>query len=128
MQIVVSDTHAVVWHLTAPHRLGKAAARKFAASDKGTCLCYVPAISLVEISLLHQKGRLRFGVAKFIELLSSHPGYSILPLDIQQTLELERLVAIKDPMDRLIAAAAKALDCKLISCDDNLTGIVECIW
>ncbi len=125
----VADTHAVVWHLTDPRRLGRAAVRAFRAADAGRTLCYVPAISLVEISLLHEKGRLRVPLARLLETLAGHAGYSVLPLDVEQALSFASFPAVRDPMDRLILAAAMATGSRLVSADEGLDGHgVERTW
>ncbi len=41
MTTVVADTHALVWHLVAPRKLGKGARRAFAATDSGRWMCHV---------------------------------------------------------------------------------------
>lgn len=84
MPTLVVDTHALVWHLTDPTRLGKGARRAFGAVDSGRWLCHVPAITLVEIQLLQERGRLRAGPSQTLELLAGHPGYAVLGLDVPQ--------------------------------------------
>jgi PIN domain nuclease of toxin-antitoxin system len=126
---VVADTHAVVWHLTAPRKLGTAARRAFAAADEGHWLCCVPAIALVEIALLKERGRVGIGVDEVLRALAGHPGYAVLALDAEQTLEFAALVGVKDPMDRLVLAAARATRSRLVSADDVLDGHgVERVW
>jgi len=129
MTSFVADTHALVWHLTNSTRLGRAARHAFAQADRGRATCQVPAIALVEISLIHERGRIRVGVAKILEALAPHPGWGVLPLDIEQTLEFAALPAIRDPMDRLVVAAARATGSRLISADAKLDGHgVERVW
>ena len=129
MQRFVADTHALLWHLTDPPRLGKAARRGFASVDRGPAVCGVPAICIVEITLLHERGRLRIGPAQILEKLAGHPGYSILALDLEQAVEFGSLPGIRDPMDRLIAAAAQATGARLISADEIFDGLgIERIW
>jgi PIN domain nuclease of toxin-antitoxin system len=129
MTTVVADTHALVWHLTEPRRLGKAARRAFAAADAGRWLCHVPAIVLVEIALLHERGRLRAGLAQVLQTLSGHSGYAVLPLDIEQAVEFSATPAVRDPMDRLVLAAARATRSKLISADEALDGYgIPRVW
>lgn len=125
----MADTHGLVWHLTDPKRLGKGARRAFAAADAGRWLCHVPAITLVEVCLLAERGRLRVGLPQVLEALAGHAGYAILPLDIEQALAFATLVAIRDPMDRLVVAAARATGSRLVSNDQALSGQgVERIW
>jgi PIN domain nuclease of toxin-antitoxin system len=129
MVSVVADTHAIVWHLTDPARLGRGARRAFAAIDAGRWLCQVPVITLVEVWLLHERGRLRIGAAQLLDALTGHPGYAILSLDVAQAIEFGALPRVKDPLDRLILAAARATRSRLISADQALGGHgVECLW
>jgi PIN domain nuclease of toxin-antitoxin system len=126
---VVADTHAIVWQLTDPRKLGKAARRAFAAADAGRWLCRIPAITLVETWLLNERGRLRIGPAQVLNALAGHPGYAVLPLDLEQAVEFGSLPLVRDPMDRLILAAACATGSRLMSVDDSLRGHgVEVIW
>jgi PIN domain nuclease of toxin-antitoxin system len=125
----VTDTHGLVWHLTDPKRLGRGARRAFSAADAGRWLCHVPAIALVEVSLLAERGRLRVGLPQVLEALGGHSGYALLPLDIEQALAFASLVSIRDPMDRLVMAAARATGSRLVSNDQALSGHgVERIW
>jgi PIN domain nuclease of toxin-antitoxin system len=78
---VVADTHAIVWHLTDPRHLARGARRAFTAIDAGRWLCHVPIVALVEIWLLHERGRLRLGPAQFLDAITWHPGYAVLDLD-----------------------------------------------
>lgn len=126
---VVADTHALAWHLTAPRKLGTAARRAFAAADRGSWLCCVPAIALVEIALLKERRRIAVGVEEVLEALAGHPGYAILALDADQALEFSALGGVSDPMDRLVLAAARATRSRLVSADDGLDGFdVDRIW
>jgi len=129
MQSVVADTHALIWHLTSPRKLGKAARRPLGEADTGRRLCYVPVIALVETSLLHERGRLRIGPAQVASTLAGHPDYTLLPLDLEQALAFDALAGLCDPMDRLMVAAARATRSVLISIDESLDGYgVERRW
>jgi PIN domain nuclease of toxin-antitoxin system len=129
MTTVVADTHALVWHLVAPRKVGKAARRAFAAADSGRWMCHVPAVSLVEIWLLHERGRLRIGPAQILGAIAGRPGYGVLPLDVEQAIEFGTLPALRDPVDRLIVAAARVTRSRLVTVDGSLDGHgVEIIW
>jgi PIN domain nuclease of toxin-antitoxin system len=126
---VVADTHAIVWHLTDPARLGRGARRAFSAIDAGRWLCHIPMIALVEIWLLHERSRLRLGPAQFLEAIAGHPGYALLSLDTAQAMEFGALPRIRDPLDRLILAAARATQSRLLSADEAFEGHgVERLW
>lgn len=54
----VTDAHALVWYLEDDARLGPQARQAFDACDRGEALIFVPAICLVELVYLQEKGRL----------------------------------------------------------------------
>jgi len=124
----VADTHALYWQLSEPHRLGRAARRAFNAAESGQGVCHVPAIVLIEISLLHERGRVGLGATQVAEMLASHSAYAVLPIDIQQCLEFAALIGIKDPMDRLIAAAARVTKGRLVSSDGVFDDYLDRVW
>jgi len=126
---LVADTHAIVWHLTAPRRLGAGARRAFASADGGRALCCVPAIALVEIALLRKRRRIGVGVGEVVRAIAGRPGYAVLALDVDQAAEFALLVGVSDPMDRLILAAASVTGSRLISIDEIFDGFgVERVW
>ncbi|MGH7322850.1 MAG: type II toxin-antitoxin system VapC family toxin [Candidatus Rokuibacteriota bacterium] len=129
MATLVADTHALVWHLTDPDRLGKAARRALATVDTGRGLCHVPVIVLVEICFLYERGRLRMGPSRVLDALGGHPGYAVLALDVEQVIEFGALTSVRDPVDRLILSAARVTGSRLVSADASLGGHgVERVW
>lgn len=125
----VADTHAVVWRVTAPRRLGRRAERAFDAADKGRRLCIIPAIVLVEVALLRERGRVSVDAAEILQALKGRPGYALLALDGEQALEFAALVGIKDPMDRLILSAARVSGGSLVSSEEVFDGTgIERLW
>ena len=126
---LVADTHAIVWYLTKPQKLGARARREFEAADAERSLCCVPAIALVEIALLQERRRTLVGPRDVLRALSGRAGYAILALDAEQALEFASLSGVRDPMDRLVLAAARATGGRLISADEALDGFgVERLW
>ena len=97
--------------------------------DAGRWTCRVPVIVLVEIALLHERGRLAVGPVEILETLGRHPAYSVMGLDVEQALEFATLSTIRDPMDRLILAAARVTGSRLLSADEALGRYgVERLW
>lgn len=129
MDTIVADTHALVWQLTAPGRLGAGARRAFQQVDAGRWLCYVPVAALIEMALLYERGRLRASVATVLQTLAPHGNYAVLALDVEQVIAFASLSAVRDPMDRLIAAAARATGSRLVSRDTALDNLdVVRVW
>ena len=125
----VADTHALVWRLTAPRRLGKGALRAFDAADSGRSLCVVPAIVFVELALLKERRRVGVSAADVLRAIQRRPGYAVLALDAEQALEFAAHQGIKDPMDRLVFAAARVAEAKLLSSDGVFDGRgIERVW
>ena len=126
---LVADTHALVWHLTGPRKLGRGAQRAFDLADSGRWLCCIPVIVLVEVALLRERGRVSVGPANVLQALRGRSGYAVLALDAEQTLEFGALVGVKDPMDRLVLAAARVSGARLVSSDEVFDGFgVERVW
>jgi PIN domain nuclease of toxin-antitoxin system len=73
----VLDTHALLWYLTKPERLGKRAARVLAQVDRGTTRAWIPAIVAVELVLLGEAGRTRVGLVEVEEALRRNPASSL---------------------------------------------------
>jgi PIN domain nuclease of toxin-antitoxin system len=124
----VADTQALVFHLVEPRKLGKAARRAFDAADAGRSRCHIPAIVLVEVALLSERGRIRVGLPEVLSSLAEHPGYALMPLDVEQCLEFGALVGIKDPMDRLVAAASRVAHAQLVSADAIFDPHLDRVW
>jgi len=113
----VADTTALVRRFVEPRRLGRRARQRFDAIDAGAERCLIPVIVLVEWWMLYERGRLSASPARLLEGLAGHPAYDVLPLDVSQAMEFGALTSLRDPMDRLIAAAARAHDADLLSSD-----------
>jgi PIN domain nuclease of toxin-antitoxin system len=102
------DTHALVWYLSRPKRLARAARRLLRDADAARAAILVPAIVAIELSLLRDTGRNIVGIAQLEALMAAQPTFSLLPLDLPQATEFALLQSVRDPFDRLILAAAQA--------------------
>jgi PIN domain nuclease of toxin-antitoxin system len=124
------DTHALIWYLTRPKKLGRAAARRLREADAGRGEVLVPAIVLVELTLLREAGRNVIGVPQVEALLDAQPAFQLQPLELAQAMEFALLDSLPDPFDRLIVAAARSADVPLISADTviDASALVETIW
>jgi PIN domain nuclease of toxin-antitoxin system len=121
MKRYVADTHALVWFLSRPSKLGRRAARVFEGLGV-TAEVHVSAISLWEVALLHDEGHLRLteGFPAWCDGLASVRGIRLEPLlrdDIEHARTLGRL---SDPSDRLIAGTALRLGVPMLSKDSSL--------
>lgn len=57
-----------------------------------------------------------------LDAIAGHPGYAFLALDVAQAVEFAALPVVRDPLDRLVVAAARATGSRLLSADAALDG------
>lgn len=126
----VLDTHACVYALTAPDRLGKGARRALKQVEAGRAVAWIPAAVVAEIVLLRELGRVRIGLPELRSVVDSTSSFRFLALDLPQLDEFAAHTAIRDPFDRLIVSACRAVDAKLITRDEALTenGLIATLW
>jgi PIN domain nuclease of toxin-antitoxin system len=124
------DTHALVWYLSRPKRLGRSARSLLREADAGRASVLVPAIVAIELSLLREAGRDIVGVPQLDALLTAQPAFRVLALDLPQVREFAMLQSIRDPFDRMILAAARTTGAALITADAAIhdSALVEAVW
>jgi PIN domain nuclease of toxin-antitoxin system len=113
------DTHAWVWWIRRDERLGAAAIEQLDAfrSDERP---YVADISLWEVAMLAQRGRLDLGVPLRTWLdVASHPRtVRIVPISVAVAVESAALPkTLSDPADRIIVATSRVTDLLLLTHD-----------
>lgn len=130
MSDVVLDTHACVFALTAPERLGAAARKLLKACESGRGTALIPAVVVAEIVLLRELGRIGLGLPELRTALARTPALRFLQMDLAQLDEFSALTAIREPFDRFIVSAARAVDATLLTKDRGLadSGLVRVAW
>jgi PIN domain nuclease of toxin-antitoxin system len=123
----ILDTHACVFALAHPRKLG-AAARRVLESKPGRV--WIPAAVAAEIALLRELGRIGLGLPELRAAIDGSECLRFLDLTFEQIEIFGSLGGIRDPFDRLVVSAARARRAKLISKDDALvdTGLVDVVW
>jgi PIN domain nuclease of toxin-antitoxin system len=133
MSAIVLDTHAAVWYLTNNPKLSKVAAQALDGASASGDPIFIPAISLVELTYLVEKGRIPPDARKkLVELLAMPDGtYELAPLDanVAAAVELIDRHVVPDLPDRVIAATALARNLALASRDEKIqSSQVQVIW
>ncbi len=130
MKRVCIDTHALIWFLSKPRRLGKGATRLLREADRGRVTILVPAIVGIELVLLRRAGRKTVGIPQLEALITAQPAFTLLPLDFAQTKEFALLEPVDDPFDRMIIAAARSAGTGLVTADATIrdSGLVDVVW
>jgi PIN domain nuclease of toxin-antitoxin system len=128
--VIVLDTHAWVWWLTKPNKLGKKAARAIDKADR----IGVPSIAVWEVAMKAEGGKLRFDRPYDIwidEALNDDPRVELLHLLPSIAVEAVRLSwEHGDPADRFIVATARCHDAMLVTADERIHGsrLIRCAW
>lgn len=113
------DTHIAVRHASEPQRLSREQRRVLEAAEARGEPFAVSAISLVEIALLAEGGRLKGAPLDLLAMLRA-PGFTILPITPDIARELTYFPALKDPFDRIIVATARVHRLRLVTSDQRI--------
>jgi len=131
---IICDTHIPLFWANAPSRLSSRAA---AALEKGRQdgQLAIADISLWELALLHERGRLLLpedvSAVEYVSRLLQALRLQVLPISADTAvLSRSSLFQRGDPADRLIAATALHGCWPLITADEKLRALpgLHCIW
>jgi PIN domain nuclease of toxin-antitoxin system len=128
--VILIDTHAWVWWVSSPKKLGKSARRELGrAAEVG-----LSAISVWEVAMLVVRGRMRLdrGVSEWIREALAIERLVVVPVEASVALTAATIGGALhyDPADRIIVATALERGAPLLTKDAAIAdaGIVRCIW
>lgn len=133
MASVVVDTHTIVWYLGGDSRLSRNATQALDNATTNGEPIYIPAICLVELTYLVEKGRLPAAARQRIMQAIDDPTTPcrLVPLDriVVDALEHVDRALIPDLPDRVVAATAVALQTPLATRDGRVRASgIPTIW
>lgn len=133
MPAVVADTHAAIWYLSDSPRLSARAGSAMDEASAGGDPILVPAISLVELTYLIEKGRVPvIARQRLVDAIADPDGpYELVPLDgaVAEAVEQIDRATVPDLPDRVIAATALAQGVPLVSRDGKIRDSqINTIW
>src|SRR5712671_7476513 len=111
--LAVTDTHALIWAIDGNRkRLGKRARKLFDSADEAKCAIYIPAFVLAELGEACHKDRVRLALPFELWARAAFASgkYDEAELTAEIVYVAQRLYAIAERGDRLIAATAATLD------------------
>ena len=128
--MILLDTHAWIFMVDDPKRLGRSASRAIAKADR----VGVAAVSMWELAMLVEKERLSLDreLLEWIRDALGHARVELLPMTpaVVATAHQLRGALGGDPGDRIIVATALVEGVKLVTKDERITdsGIVPIVW
>ena len=128
--MVVLDTHAWIWWVSEPSRLGRGARERI---DRARTVG-VPAICCLEVAVLAARGRISLDrpALEWLNDALAQPGVDLLPLTTAVAVKAADLPALapSDPADRLIMATAILESAPLVTKDDRIRACpcVKAVW
>jgi PIN domain nuclease of toxin-antitoxin system len=134
MSAIVVDTHTLIWYLNNSPRLSANAALALAAAEQAGDNIYVPAITIVELRYLVEKGTISESDYQTIlkEIKDPLTALAVAPLDLEAAEALSQISrsTVPDMPDRIIAATALALNLPLVTRDTEINKLsnVSIVW
>lgn len=130
--MILLDTHVVIWLMTAPERISKAAAEAIARSGEDGKRPGISAASIFELAYAKSRGRVQMHVSDAVLLARLRVWFDFYP--VTETIAVEAAALPEpfhgDPMDRIIAATALVGDCVLVTKDERIrtSNVCRTIW
>jgi PIN domain nuclease of toxin-antitoxin system len=132
--VILLDTHVLVWWLAEPAKIPSRATRAIAAAVRDKEPIGVSSISIWEIAMLVERGRLAFtmDLDAWLTRVESLPFFQFLPVDNHVAIQSVRLEDFphRDPADRIIVATAISHGAELLTGDTTLQKYrgVKTVW
>jgi len=130
--MILLDTHVVVWLLTSPDRISKAAVEAIAASGAKGRRPAVSSASVFEIAYGASRGRIQLHIARSGFLDRLRATFDLRPVTEAIAFQAGTLPDPfhGDPMDRIIAATAIVEDYVLLTIDGKIrdAGVCKTLW
>jgi PIN domain nuclease of toxin-antitoxin system len=131
-QVILADTHVVLWLSFAPERVSRAAAVAIRSARERAEGLAISDITLFEVALAASKGRIQLDASLDAYLQAVESSFVVLPMSSRVCARVVTLPATfpKDPGDRIIAATALAEGVPLLTADREIrkSGALQTIW
>lgn len=130
--MILLDTHIVVWLTIEPRKLPRSIGKLVGESRAGDGGVAIADATLWELAMLTTQGRIRPAIPLGLYLRRVEGMFGVLPVTgtiAERAMQFSEGYP-KDPMDRLIGAAASVHGVPLVTRDAGIrrSGEVKCIW
>jgi PIN domain nuclease of toxin-antitoxin system len=130
--LILVDTHVVLWLLSDPSRLSKAARAAIDEARRNGSGLAICGITLLEIATAKLNGRISLSVSLESFLKDVEERFAVLPISARACARTLALPAgyPKDPADRVIGATALVEGMSLVTADREIrrAKVVKTIW
>jgi PIN domain nuclease of toxin-antitoxin system len=133
-EVIVLDTHALIWWANGDLDLLSADAAKAIGAEQRSGKIIVSSITAWEIAMLVSHGRLSLtmDVAAWLAVVEEIEAVAFAAVDNEIGVKAVELPGEfhKDPADRIIVATARKLGAPVITADEKIRGYrhVKTIW
>jgi len=131
-EVILIDTHVLVWLAGDPHKISKNAANAIQQSRKTPEGIAISCISLFELAHLIRRGRIETTLSLDAYLQDIESRFVVLPLTRQIAAGTVQLPSTypNDPMDRIIGATAIVEGLPLVTADSEIqkSNALKTIW
>ena len=132
--MIIIDTHILIWWANGDKCLSNSVARAIEETIDGNSEVIISAISVWEIAMLMQKGRLilNMDIDNWLDEIAHIDGVCFTPVDNEIALKSALLPGNfhKDPADRIIIATARKFASPVVTADERIIDYphVKTIW
>jgi len=132
--VILLDTHVLVWWLNGSNMLSDKAKRLISKSQKEEKNIVVSSISIWEIAMLVDRGRLilSMDVTSWVREAGRIDAIAFVPVDNEIAINSTQLPGEfhKDPADRMIVSLARHLSIPLVTADEKILDYrhVKTVW
>jgi PIN domain nuclease of toxin-antitoxin system len=131
-QVILLDTHVVLWLTTDPAKLSSKAKSAIEDARKNGDGLAISDITLLELATIENKGRIHLGISLESFLQEVEGRFVVLPMNCRACARAMGLPAAypKDPADRIIGATALVEGLSLITADREIhhSKVVDAVW
>ena len=130
--LIVLDTHVLIWWINGDARLSLTAKTVIDEALAAAGQVMVSAISAWEIALLVERGRiaLAMDLDEWLRAVESIEGLALVPITSHVAVQSATLPGEfhKDPADRMIVALAREQNAVLVSADEKIQRYPHVRW